>query len=265
MRKLIATWASGEEFCHSIGFNAYLKSLKVFNDNHCEKVVFTHDMPQDVRDQLISLGIVIQDVDPSEVHFLIRDRNLAYWKYLVSNLDRYYICIFTDSKDVIFQADPFNIFRASDFCALVGEGMTHSQSGWNAIDQYECQRNVREFGKSLSDESVINGGVIVGTPSRLRDLFFLLWSNTVRAIGKCTEQAVLNYLYQFLKFDQDFYLCDPKSSNLCVTGEAIKEGHFKPLFEGGKFLHPTTRVPYSIIHQYERTEYKEAVLAQYLN
>lgn len=263
MKKLIATWASGEEFCNSIGFATYLKSLKVFSSSVVDIVVFTHDMPLNIRQKLSSFGILVEDVEPSDVHFLIRDRNLAYWKFLIKHHDEYHLCIFTDSKDVVFQTNPFNIFRSSDFCALVSEGMTHAQSGWNSIDQFECQRNVREFEISLSNEQVINGGVIIGSPHRLRELFLLLWTNTVRAVGNCTEQAVLNYLYQFLKHDRDFYLCDPKTSSFCLTGEAVKEGYFKPVFQDGLFLHPETKVPYAIIHQYERTEYKEAVLAQY--
>lgn len=251
-KNLVATWASGEEFCKSNGFLNYIKSLDCITN--AEKVIFTHDMPVVTREFLGKFGIQIVDVDPKKVHYLIRDRHLAYWEFLVENSHRYHHCIFADSKDVIFQEDPFGYVLFGPMIAFVSEGMTHSQSGWNSIDQYECQRNVREFSENLSPRPVLNGGVILGSSEELKNFFLLLWTNTVRCVGSCTDQAVLNYLFTFLEKEgkQRYVVCDPYRDRMCLTGEAVKEKFFRPTFKDGVFFHPETEKPYYIVHQYER-------------
>lgn len=46
---VVITWASGEAFCRSEVFAVYIESLKVFDREFTDIVVFTHDMPQDTR------------------------------------------------------------------------------------------------------------------------------------------------------------------------------------------------------------------------
>ena len=260
MINALLTWASGHEFCHSAGFRCYIKSsARVVAD----RFVFTHDMPQDVREDLLNQGFRIIQVPSDQVAFLLRDRHLAYWEYLNRDFhDRYLI---TDSKDVIFQEDPF-LLPMNRGVTLVSEGMLHKQSHWNTIDQLEAQRNVREFQKETANRPVLNGGVLLGDRDSLRNLLFLLWTNTVRATGRCTDQGVLNYLYYFLERDLLYHVADPNSSALCLTGEAVKEGFVHPQFEGGKVLSERAVKPsgrgftYSIFHQWDRTEYREAIL-----
>lgn len=253
MSNLVATWASGDTFCRSNGFFNYLQSL---SNVEAEKVVFTHDMPDDTRVLLGKMNISIVEVNPTKIHFLIRDRYLAYWNFLVESGHKYKYCAFTDSKDVIFQRNLFEYVLFGPTVALMSEGMTHSQSGWNSIDQFECQRNVREFSVDLGSRPILNGGVIIGSSNELRDLFLLLWSNTVRCVGNCTDQAVLNYLYSFLEREGKlkYVVCDPQRDWMCITGEAVKQGHFKPIIEEGVFLHPETKQQYYVVHQYERIE-----------
>lgn len=213
-------------------------------------------MPDDIRALLSKMNIGIVEVNPSKIHFLIRDRHLAYWNFLVENGHKYKYCAFTDSKDVIFQENPFGYVLFGPMIAFVSEGMTHSQSGWNSIDQYECQRNVREFSENLSPRPVLNGGVILGSPEELKNFFLLLWTNTVRCVGNCTDQAVINYLFAFLEKEgkQKYVVCDPYRDRMCLTGEAVKEKFFRPTFKDGMFIHPETEKPYYIVHQYERID-----------
>jgi len=263
MRNLVATWASGEEFCRSPGFRAYVNSLSAVAE--ADKMVFTTDMPTEIRAKIHGRGVEVFDADPTDIHFLVRDRFYAFWKFLVERQKVYRYCVFTDCRDVVFQRDPFFFLRNDlpGYVILCGEGMRHSQSQWNSADQSEAQRNVREFGKEFGDRPVINAGVVLGTAPELTDLFLLLWTNTVRATGGGTEQGVLNYLYNFLENDPRYILAEPQHRPICVTGEAIRQGCFEPAFRDGLFCHPSNGAPYYIVHQYDRTAHAESVLARY--
>lgn len=258
------TWASGETFCQSEGFAVYLESLKVIGGD-TDFFVFTHDMPEDVKKQLDDRCISVVSVDPGEIHFLIRDRNLAYWKFLVENQHRYKYCVITDCKDVVFQVDPIPLLpNLTPEVILVSEGMTHSQSGWNMIDQLEAQANVREFRTEMRDKPVVNGGVFLGTSRGLKNLCFLIWSNAIRSMGRCTEQGVLNHLCEWLRRDSDYMIVtDRQIEALCLTGEAMKTGIVRADFKEGQFLHENGQ-PYMIVHQWERTIHKAEVLSHYL-
>lgn len=179
---------------------------------------------------------------------------------MLENKSSYEYCVITDSKDVVFQSDPLPV---PSKVVLVDEGMMHSQSGWNMIDQFEAQANVREFRTDYSKQPVLNGGVVLGTTEGVKNYLFLLWSNTLRAIGRCTDQGVLNYLYADLQHDSDYLVVDPNSSSVCLTGEAVKEGFVTPIFKNGIFFHKSGEA-YAIVHQWERTIHKAEVLAHYL-
>jgi hypothetical protein len=258
---LVLTWASGEAFCRSEGFSVYLESLKVIRG--ADVVVFTHDMPDDIRQKLWKRRIEIIDVPLTEIHYLIRDRHLAYWRFLSSKLSQYKHCIVTDSKDVIFQIDPFPMLSTLPVSVvLVEEGMKHGDSGWNMIDQFEAQANVREFQVDLRPQPVINGGVFMGTTMGIKNLCFLIWSNSIRSMGRCTDQGVLNHLYHWLKYDSDYLVLGYKEG-FCLTGEAVKTGLTAAEFRNGKFVSHSGST-FSIVHQWDRTEDKDGVLSHYL-
>jgi hypothetical protein len=243
---LLATWASGVEFCRCEGFQRYIKSLEKIQD--ADIYIFSHEMPEDVREDLISRGIHIHDVDPKRIHFLVRDRYLIYREFLQET--EYTNAIFTDSKDVLFHANPFVLdFKKKVF--LISEGMAHKNSPWNMMDQMKSQCNVKQFVRDCENDSVINAGIFLGNVEKLKELFLLLWTNTVRA-NNCTEQAILNYLYPYLQKDPNYVLLEPSDSNVCVTGEAIKQGFFNPIIEPGVVLNPISKLPYYIFHQWER-------------
>lgn len=266
MRDIVMTWASGETFCNSEGFAVYLSSWKEITNPHCEKVVLTNDMPASARTKVVEAGgVVIDHTGP--IHYLLRDRHLAFYEYLASIKEEARILI-TDCKDVVFHDDP--IWYACQMypvkgIVLVSEGMKHRNSGWNMIDQYEAQVNVREFRKDMSAEPIINGGVMYGDKTSMMDLLLLLWSNTVRVTGKCTDQAVLNYLVPFLQKSGKVTIVDPHRDKFCLTGEAVKENFIWPKFEKGRFI-PSSAIsmPFCMVHQWERTKYKDEVLAHYL-
>lgn len=268
-KNVVMTWASGEAFCRSEGFACYVNSLK--NIKEADFLVFSHDMPEDVRRTLTDRGVVVVDVEPARIKFLLRDRHLIFHEFLSKTRSKYETCVITDSKDVVFQRDPFEYGQAYwfDYALLAAEGMRHVESGWNMIDQYEAQQGVSlDFVAEYREWPVVNGGVFMGTVNPIKSLLMMIWSNGVRTNGRCTDQGVLNYLWSHLQRDETYFLKEPQRHLFCVTGEAVKEGFFKPVFQNNMFYIPAINgepyEPYYIVHQWDRTEHKEQILAQYL-
>jgi hypothetical protein len=260
----IITWASGTMFCRSRGFQAFVKSLVSIWETDVH--FFTHEMPDDVRLQLEELGYFVHLVE-EDVRFITRDRFYHYWKFLLGKNYKYVLAV--DCKDVVFQDSPFfwledRVSVLDRFVYLISEGMVHRQSGWNLIEQFEFQKNVMGFLWECRPDPVLNGGVMLGTQEDLANLFFMIWSVSIRNIGNCTDQAGLNYLYHFLKNDQKYKIACPHEENFCITGEAIKEGYISPEVRDGIFYNSTSKKPYYLVHQYDRTVYLEDVFSRYL-
>lgn len=272
------TFASGEEFFKQDGFWVWCHSAsKVCN---ADKVIVTHGMPNSVRDKVLEMGFHIFDVPLNKTPCILRDRHLAFWQYLNDHGHKYeHICI-CDSKDVVFQLNPFdwvdewrdrfarikgNKSFLEDFVILTSEGFKQSQSGFARIEDFEFQRDVPpQFLNENSDRWVINGGVTIGTPRALQNHEFMIWTVAMKTIGRCTDQASLNYLMYYLDEDATYSVSQPWNDTLCVHGEGVKEGFVKkPLLKDGLVVSPYLNEPYFIVHQWDRMDddLREQILA----
>jgi len=248
MTNALVTWASGQDFCRSDGFKVWLASSK--ENVNADRFVFTHDMPDDVRTDLLNQEIQIVDVNPKEVHFLLRDRHLHFWQWLTSiGYDNFG---FTDAKDVVFQSDPFkHLGVLGGRIILTCEGMEQDQSPWNQGDWFQAQIDTRQFKFPYTERPVINGGVVFGDRHCLKNHFLLLWMTTLKSLGQCTDQGVLNILYNFLEKHWEYEVTDPRSDNFCLTGEAAKHGLVDYLFQNN-CLKNDSGEDYCIVHQWDR-------------
>lgn len=277
MRNAIITWASGKDFCRTPEFNVFFKSLERA-DVDAECLIFTHDMDEEIRQNFLSQGHDIIDVDPDRVHYLLRDRFLHWHEWLCANGHKFDYVLLADSKDILWQADPFDflkeffvfnwrhnsLFDCEEFVLLCGEGGKHYQSEWNSHQQFICQMDTKDFDVPFTDKPIINGGFILGTPQAVRDWIFKVWIATLKTKGACCDQPVMNYLYFFLEKDPTYFLIEPCAWPLCATGEAIKRNWMdpEPFFKNGRLYHPDEKL-FKAFHQWERTIYKDEILKQF--
>lgn len=265
MRNLIITWASGEDFCKSEGFRVYLKSLKNIDLSNVDVVFVTHDMPEETRAILKTLEFNVYDVDPNEVGYPIGDRHLHFWRYLAANPDKYNQVLHTDCRDVVFQRDPFKLVRYSEsFVLLTNEGMPPSSNGFHCIEQFKFQQDIPPLFRKEVRDHVLNGGIAMGTAADLKSHFFLIWALSIKMSPDVTDQAALNYLFNFLDHDQTYKVAHPALDSFCLTGEAVKDSFIESDFRDGVFYHRKLNEPYVLVHQWDRTKYQENVLAHYL-
>jgi hypothetical protein len=221
------------------------------------KIVFTNDMDLSYRQYLGNMGYEIIDVNSLDSPFCLRDRHLAWYKFLSkSNLEFVYLL---DVKDVVFQTFPKINNQEKVF--LVSEGKTHSECLWNVGDQSALQSRT-QFICQFLDWEVLCGGTIFGNVSKLKNFLLQVWTIGAFASANCTDQAIINYVYHnFFKEDSDFQIIDPRTSSLVATADLPYNP--KPIFKDGTLFHSTLNEPYSIWHQWDRTEEKHQILEKY--
>lgn len=270
---LAISYAAGQEFCRRKDFWVYIDSIAKLEDT--TKVVLTHDMPDDIRQQIRDKHINVIDIPTGSVELVARDRYLAYWNFLVDHGHKYKYVLVTDSRDVYIQSDPFawidqwkNRFSSvkgdlgflDHFVILTSEGFSASKSPFACIEQYNFQQDVPEpFKKEdRANRQIVNSGVTMGTPRAMQDYVFLNWIVTMKTSGQVTDQATLNYLYYYLEDDESYCLSSPHNDWFCVTGEGVKEGFVnKPILKDGMWCNPNVEgnPPYCILHQWDRLDY----------
>jgi hypothetical protein len=261
---LLMTYGSGEDLFHEDTFWVYVESLRNVNADY---VMLTHDMPEDVRKEL-DKKIKVVDFE-REMNHIVRDRHLAFWEYLSQYGDWYDYVAVTDCRDVVFQCDPFEWIEYNigeeHFVILVSEGFKMQRSGFACIEHFEFERDVpQHLLKEDKDRWVLNCGTILGSPLMMQNLHFLLWSVSMKSLGRVTDQATLNWLYYYLEHDSNYIVVQPQRDALCLTGEGIKEEGLQPILEGG-VLHSPEKEPYCILHQWERLDVlREDIFSQYL-
>jgi hypothetical protein len=266
---LILTFAGGDQnFFKNPTFWVWVNSVKMIPNT--DVVILTHQMTEDVRDRLSDSKIEVVDVTPGELHSLYRDRHLCFWEYLNDHGHKYKYVVVCDCRDVVFQASPFEWAEKwksrhadiggrknflEDFVILVAEGHKMSQSGFACIEHFEFERDVpRPFMKEDKNKYVVNGGTFLGTPRAMQDWHFLVWMTQMKTMGRCTDQATVNWLMYYLENDDKYSVSFPQHDNLCLTGEGVKEGAVEPLLKDGVLFSPQGEV-YCFIHQWDRLDY----------
>lgn len=250
----VITWASGKEFCKNDGIKVFVNSL-----NRCgykgHKIVFTNDMDIDTREYFEKNYFKIIDVDPNKSQWVVRDRFLA-WHNFLKNSCYWHVGLF-DCKDVVFQGDPFQRCRG---LTLISEGKKHSDCDWNMQDQTNLRKFNNYYCSEFKEDPIICAGTIMGEKDVVGNLCANIWSSTLLS-GRCTDQAVLNFLHKTIYFNVS--LSDPVLDDVCLTADLPKES--PPILIDGLFCNALTKRPYHIYHQYDRVpENKKIIYERYL-
>jgi hypothetical protein len=273
---LVLTYASGPVF-NTLTFWVFINSFK--NISNADLVVLTNNIDTESRSKIINRGFEVVDVPEGEAFYLFRDRHLHFYNYLNKHGHKYNNVLITDSRDVVFQANPFDwidiwknrineikgdVSFLNHFVIFTSEGFRRSESGFACIEHFEFQRDVpMPHLKNDNSKFVCNAGVTLGTPRAIQDYEFLMFMTSMKTIGRCTDQASLNYMLHFLADDKTYQISFPQHDNLCLTGEGVKVGSVEPILIDGKLFNPKNEL-YFMIHQWDRLDgLREEILSQY--
>lgn len=241
--RCVLTYLSGDKFAQLPEVSVYLNSLKHASG---DKFVFTHDLNQENRDLISKYGITIIDVN--NIQWIVRDRFRVYAEFLHSR--NYEQVLMTDSKDVLFNSDPFDYFPDMPDLVLVSEGILHKQSLWNIIDQTGLQKLIKPD-CPCEDWPVINGGVQMGKSKSVCNFCGIIYQMMVEINPRSTEQALINYMYN-VHWKEKVVLADPSKDWFCCTGEPISRGIHDFPVDLATWKNPNLSKPYAIVHQWDR-------------
>lgn len=255
---LILTWSSNINSQNWSQYEVYFKSIQRLNLKNCDFVCLTDNMDHDYVDQIVkNFNFQIYFVKPRTKR-LFTERWFAYWEYLVCrSFENIFI---SDSRDVLLQKEPFNFIPDSKEIVLSQEGFLHKDSQFNMTDQFNLQREIQDNFETFVNWPVVNAGIVLGRYKSILDFCFLMWSNCV-SHGKCTDQAVLNFMMSKLCKDDKYYFSNPNYDTFCLTGEVFKENFltFEPLMQDGKIKNQNQNI-FTVFHQWDRTKFADSIL-----
>jgi len=197
----------------------------------------------------------------------ITTAHLAIFNWLVSRQNEYEYVLQSDLRDVILQKNPFEYLSLNPNYDLfyVCEGMSISENNCNMFWHNEFRQNIRFHNDIYSDSQIINGGIVCGKVKEYCNHLFNIFTNTNRIHRtQINDQQVMSYMYKYLKSNPRIKYCHPYTSEFCATGEAIKWGNIKVNFDGKQVLNQENQ-PYYIFHQWDRTEYADAIRNNFKN
>lgn len=158
------------------------------------------------------------------------ERFFYIWNYIRQNLDKYGYVITTDTRDVVFQANPTPwldemIFAGRQAIVVASEGMKYEDEPWS-------DNNLREtfgpyFHNLYKSNAIFNVGTIAGEAAYMADLLFMIFQLSINRPIPIVDQAVFNVILQqkpykdIVKFT---YNSDGWAIQLGTTIEAVKSG-----------------------------------------
>jgi hypothetical protein len=259
---LVVTFAYGKNFLQSDGFVTFLRSFKkTFDLNNTDLIICTVKEPGQIWPEE-GFGYKLHFTDPYYLNNICADRFFCFWSLLKDISSKYNRCLITDSRDVIFQKDAFEITNEAklQFCA---EGMKFKECNWNLNDQNHLQQNFRIRTREFSDEWVINGGVLFGNPEYIKYFCYSVWSSCNKIKGNPRDQSVIGNMLFDLQHDKDVFIHNPASSLFCLTGHYANSQSDFYKFRNNKFLNTKNEL-FHIVHQYDRLPEKDDVFDFYI-
>ena len=168
------------------------------NCSSADLILFVEDISDFTRDKLIREGVIVKNF-PDEMKAGIP--NNTRWKIFADFLeihdDNYEQVFITDTRDVIFQGDVFEKYKAyRNWLGYVTEADDIRGSKLGNRCNYEWLKNF--FGVAQADKflnkKIICSGTVIGTANEMKIFCHELWNILQKDTSFIADQAVMNYL-----------------------------------------------------------------------
>ena len=215
----------------------------------------------------------VQDFAPHVARFFYM------WQVLNEMKNPYTNVISTDTRDVIFQRDPFELLedRFGEF-VVSSEGIRYQNEPWGAQNYIQC------FGSILyeqnKDELIKNVGVFGGPLDFVRDMLLHIFTNSVNRSIPIVDQAVFNFILSnsmirdtlYESFNDDGWAIQLGTTEMAVENGAgdlgkhveqindmswyhsIYEDEQPSIDVGDASITNSQNQEFAIVHQYDRIE-----------
>jgi hypothetical protein len=260
MKNLLINYLSGDKIFEKVDLDIYFKHLRKLKN--VDKIVLV-DKVSDYN--IKTLEQIYDKIIPTNYAFYYIF--YAFFEVLMNYGQDYDYALYSDTRDVIFQKNPFDYMQSKPDKSifLACEGMEVWESEGNRI-WHDTLVETQKFRIEDSDKAfVVNGGTMGGRVKDMIYAYMLAISNTNRNHDQVIpDQAIFTHMYLFLKHFKFADICHPYTSDYCATGEGIKRGHVNITFKNNQACNEAGE-PYYIFHQWDRTEFADQIRDQHNN
>ena len=234
------------------------KSIKPFfvslfdaNITNCDIVMFCKKISDEVKDNLISLGVKILDI-PDEFNKLsVPDvRYVIYERYLRDKWKNYNMILTVDIRDAIFQKDIFKQY--DNYNSFLGLAIEDGDLTEKSNKRWLLRIYGNETYESIKNERIICCGSVWGTADKFYQLTYdmSLELNAKYPLKiNVHDQPVLNYFVYYLKKYKDFIVKSDNYGYVMTIGTANRKNI---LFDSERNLLNYKGEIASLVHQYDR-------------
>ena len=206
------------------------------------------------------------------------ERFFHIWHYLDTTKENYRYVVTTDVRDVIFQENPFEMFRPDDETNLIfaSEEMRYKDEPWGIENMEQAMGPF--FRRQFENDHIFNVGVLAGKTGYVKSLLMMIFQLSCnRPIPVC-DQAMFNfYIHKNYAFNnEDGYLWANNDNawaiQLGTTREAVLAGagrlgevysqHIheydklylgkQPVIDERNIVRNSRGVKFLVVHQYDR-------------
>jgi len=266
MNAVLAVLAN-ESFAGHPHVEVFLKSVKKYAT--ADVILFCANLSKDRLQSYVDRGFKVVHVPALEyVSGLPLNRSISYYRWLCAN-PKYTNILCTDTKDVVFQADPFETDTDGKLW-LFAEGIVHGVEWFNPHD-HQLIEEALGIKYDLKGKHVLNASIQYGSSNILKK--FLLLVHSIMLVGRrhpheaYSDQGITNFLYHcFLSQDSDYVLNTPDVDYFCAHGVCNELTDLPPIpnydtvFKDGVLLNPHTNKAYTMMHQWDRRLFFPQVL-----
>jgi len=236
-------------------FHRFIRSLRAHNPS-CEVVAFVADPLTDETAAILrkfrGKYIVFNESalpTPAIPHETWIHRFTLWRRYLEGKGHLYKRVFLCDSRDVVFQDDPFSRLPSSlTLQVFVGE-TTVGQCPWNANWTRDCFGELVQ--QQLADYPLANAGTSIGTYTSIMEYVYL--QETYINSARCTTSARDNVILNLLVYSGIIQKLEILNNSRGWLGTLM----YKPSFIRNRYgeVLNEDRVPYAVLHQYDRHQW----------
>ena len=257
-------------------------------------VIVGNNISQETIDKLSEKGVTVspalsnaRNLPPNVARFLM------IWEYLKTCGKTYDRVLTTDTKDVIFQANPsFDMMRWFDAnpnrnLIVSSEGLLYKDEPWGNLNIQQAFGNT--IHAILANQLIYNVGVIAGRHEAIESLMLMIYQMSINRPIPIVDQAVFNFLLSQEPYRKSTYFStneDAWAIQLGTTYEAVKSGagdlgmiasrdpssligyqltykDGQPIIDGDTVRNKDGQV-FTVVHQWDRVpKLKDAIMKKY--
>ena len=210
----------------------FFNSIKKTKFENCDIVMFVANMKQNTIDKIKSCGVIVLPIPEKYLkETIINSRWKIIMDYLDDNPNKYKYIFTGDTRDLLFQDDPFKYYNLTK--SYLGIALEDNTLEEQINKEWIINAYGEEVHNKIKNEKIFCVGTVWGTVDKFYEFAKLMWDSLSSEWSKkkhVIEQAVGNYIvYHDKIFDDCLVKSDNDDGYILTIGGASKDKIFMTL------------------------------------